>query len=110
MQHDDDTSASQLARELDSLQQALERAAESTDIDLDVSRSGNVIEVEFPDHTRLVINTQAAVGEIWVAARTEGLHFRRSEQGEWVDTRSGRELRAALSEMLSSQAGAALQV
>ncbi|MET0509292.1 MAG: iron donor protein CyaY [Burkholderiaceae bacterium] len=109
MQHDD-AQASRLTRELDSLQQSIETAAEGTDVDIDVRRSGNVIEVEFPDRTRLVINTQEFVGEIWVAARTEGLHFRQAEDGRWLDTRSGRELRAALSEMLSVQAGVDLAV
>ena len=107
MQHDD-VSASRLKQELDHLQLALEEASEAADVDLDVSRAGNVIEVEFQDRTRLVINTQEAVGEIWVAARTEGLHFKLAGDGNWVDTRSGRELRAALSEMLSLQAGAPL--
>ena len=109
MQHDD-VSASRLKQELDRLQRAVEEAAETADVDLDVSRAGNVIEVEFPDRTRLVINTQEAVGEIWVAARTEGLHFRLDAGGDWIDTRSGRELRTALSEMLSAQAGALLSL
>lgn len=107
MQHDEVTAA-RLKQELDHLQRALEEAAEAADVDLDVSRAGNVIEVEFPDRSRLVINTQEAVGEIWLAARTEGLHFRLSREGSWIDTRSGRELRAALSEMLTLQAGAPL--
>ncbi len=106
----DDVSASRLKQELDHLQQALEEAAEAADVDLDVGRAGNVIEVEFPDRTRLVINTQEAVGEIWVAARTEGLHFRLDADGDWIDTRSGRELRTALSEMLTAQAGAPFSI
>ncbi len=109
MQHDE-VSAARLKQELDHLQRALEEAAEAADVDLDVSRAGNVIEVEFPDRSRLVINTQEAVGEIWLAARTEGLHFRLSPECAWIDTRSGRELRAALSEMLTLQAGAPLAV
>ena len=109
MQHEE-VSAARLKRELDHLQQALEEAAETADVDLDVSRAGNVIEVEFPDRTRLVINTQEAVGEIWVAARTEGLHFRLPDDGDWIDTRSGRELRTALSEMLTLQAGAPMSI
>lgn len=109
MQHDDG-SAMRLARELDHLQQSLETAAESATVDIDVSRHGNVIEVEFADRTRLVINTQEAVGEIWVAARTEGLHFRQGDDGRWLDTRGGRELRPALSRMLSEQAGVDLAV
>lgn len=107
MQHDE-VSAARLKQELDHLQRAVEEAAETADVDLDVSRAGNVIEVEFADRSRLVINTQEAVGEIWVAARTEGLHFRLNPDGRWIDTRSGRELRTALSEMLTLQAGASV--
>lgn len=109
MQHDE-VSASRLTQELDWLQSALEEAAEAGDVDLDVRRSGNVIEVEFPDRSRLVINTQEAVSEIWVAARTEGLHFRLEADGRWIDSRSGRELKAALSEMLTLQAGSPLAI
>lgn len=108
MQHDE-KAGSALARELDRLQQSLEDAAEGADVDIDVSRHGNVIEVEFPDRSKLVINTQEAVGEIWVAARTEGLHFRH-DGGAWIDTRTGRELRAALTRMLSDQAGTPLDI
>jgi CyaY protein len=52
-----------------------------------------------------VINSHQAAGEIWVAARSGGCHFRPNGEDRWVDGRSGRELRIVLAEQLSAQAG-----
>ena len=45
--------------------------------------------------------------EIWVAAKSGGFHYKR-EGGQWVNTRDKSELFAALSDMVSAQAGIAL--
>ncbi|MSQ73272.1 MAG: iron donor protein CyaY [Betaproteobacteria bacterium] len=63
-----------------------------------------VLEVEFDDGSRMVINRHAAAQEIWVAARAGGHHFR-YQDGAWRDTRDSAELYAALSRMLSRQTG-----
>lgn len=101
----DSSFSQQMARVLDSLVLGIEKAAESGDVDVEVSRSGNVIEVEFEDGAQMVINTHEAAGEVWVASRRAGYHFRLTEDGRWVDTRSGVELLALISEEVSAQAG-----
>lgn len=83
----------------------LERAAEAAEVDVELSRNGNVLEVEFIDNrSKIIINTQAPMQEIWIAARTGGFHYR-LQGSEWRDSRNGSELYAALSEMASAQAG-----
>ena len=86
---------------------AIERAIEAVDIDADTERSGGVLTVELADRSKIVVNTQAPMQQIWVAARSGGFHFAWSE-GAWRDTRDGRELFAALSSIVSSQGGAAV--
>jgi CyaY protein len=86
---------------------AIERAIEAVDIDADTERSGGVLTVELADGSKIVVNTQAPMQQIWVAARSGGFHFVWSE-GAWRDTRDGRELFAALSSIVSSQGGAAV--
>lgn len=83
----------------------IEDAIEScgADIDLEVT-PGGVLEVEFADGSKMVINRHTAAREIWVAARSGGYHFR-PEGGRWVGTRDGDELMVALSRCLSDQAG-----
>jgi CyaY protein len=97
-------------RELDRLEAAIERTADAAGEDLEVSRTGNVIEVEFDDGSKLIINSHEAAGEIWVAARSGGFHFRPDAAGGWTDSRNGRSLATTLTELLTAQAGRPLSI
>ena len=77
-------------------------------IDIDTHRTGGLLELEFPGGSKIVLNTQPPLQEIWLAGRSGGLHFR-CVDGRWVDTKSGREFFAALSESASEQAGRTLR-
>ena len=91
-------------QELDRLESAVETAADQADADIEISRTGNVMELEFEDGSKIIVNSQAPMQELWVAARAGGFHFRRDGE-RWVDTRGGGEFYAALSTYLSQQAG-----
>ena len=93
---------------LDAIERALERAVETAGLELDFERKeGGVLELEFADGSRMVINRHAAAREIWVAAKSGGFHFRH-DAGRWIDTRSGGELFAALSRLVSAQSATAV--
>ena len=77
-------------------------------IDIDTERTGGLLELAFPDGSKIVLNTQPPLQEIWLAARTGGLHFR-SLGGRWLDTREDREFFEALSTCASEQAGKPLR-
>lgn len=81
----------------------LDRALEAADIDYELA-PGGVLEMEFDDGSKIVVNRQPAMQEIWVAAKSGGFHYR-WQDGAWLDTRSGEELFAALEKMTSQQAG-----
>ena len=91
---------------------ALERidaALEASDADLDVAMvSAGVLEIEFDDGSKIVVNRHAPAQELWVAARSGGFHFR-WDGHNWRDTRDGSELYAALSALISAQAGVAVR-
>lgn len=76
-------------------------------IDIDAHRTGGLLELEFPDRSKLVINTQPPLQELWLASRAGGYHFQ-WQAGRWVDTRDGTEFYAALSREASAQGGRAL--
>ena len=88
---------------------ALEAADDALDLDLDVERQGgNVINIRFRDRSVIVVNTQAPLHEIWVAAKSGGYHYRWSgtlANPLWLDTKTGREILSDLSEFASNQAG-----
>ena len=84
---------------------ALERALEASALDVDLETKGSgVLEVEFADGGKIVINRHTAAREVWVAARSGGFHFR-YDGSRWRDSRDGSELFAALSRLCSAQSG-----
>lgn len=77
-------------------------------VDIDTQRSGGLLELSFPNGSKIVLNTQPPLHEIWLAARSGGFHYKFVD-GQWRDTRDGRELLEALSACASEQAGRALR-
>jgi CyaY protein len=77
-------------------------------VDVDASRTGGLLELTFANRSKIVINTQPPLHEIWLAARGGGFHFR-FRDGKWVDTKSSQEFFALLSVCASDQAGCVLQ-
>ncbi len=76
-------------------------ALDESGADCDCETKGEgVLELEFSDGSRIVVNRHSAAQEIWVAAKSGGYHFRWSGS-DWVDTRDGGELFAALSKLVS---------
>ncbi len=94
---------------LRAIEQGLERVSDSTDLDLDFNRQGNVLEIECEDGSKIIVNSNAPVQEIWVAAKSGGFHFGRVEDA-WRNTRDGSELFASLSRLLSLQCGVAVML
>ena len=84
---------------------ALERAFEAGAPDVDVQPKGvGVLEIEFANGSKMIINRHAAAREIWVAAVSGGFHFRH-DGSLWRDTRDGAELLEKLAQLASQQAG-----
>lgn len=73
-------------------------------IDIDVHRTGGLLELSFPNGSKIIVNTQPPLHELWIAARAGGHHYRHVA-GLWRDTRDGEEFYAALSTFASQQAG-----
>ena len=76
-------------------------------IDIDTHRTGGLLELSFPDGSKIIINTQPPLQEVWMAAKAGGFHYRWND-GRWVDTRDGSEFLATLSQHASRQGGRAL--
>lgn len=77
-------------------------------IDIDPQRTGGLLELSFPGGSKIIINTQPPLHELWLATRAGGYHFRH-EGGRWVDTKDGVEFFARLSADASAQGGKTLR-
>ena len=94
---------------LDALEQQADQWYDDLDIDVEAERSGNVLTLSFESGVKVIVNSQAPMQEMWVAAPSGGFHYRL--QGDaWKDTRGGPDLDDALSEICSTAAGTTLQV
>jgi CyaY protein len=77
-------------------------------IDIDAQRTGGLLELVFPDRSRIIVNTQPPLHELWLASRAGGFHYRH-HQGRWVDTRDGSDFFDVLSREASAQGGMSLR-
>jgi len=93
---------------LASIEAAVDRWLQEDRIDIDPQRTGGLLELAFPDGSRIVVNTQPPLQELWLAARASGRHFRHVG-GRWLDTRDGTEFFDALSREATAQGGVPLQ-
>lgn len=78
-------------------------------IDIDSHRTGGLIELALPNGSKLIVNTQPPLHEIWLAAKSGGYHFRLQPSGQWLDTKDGVDLFARLSDAASAQSGKSLR-
>ena len=89
----------------DAMLARIDAALEASGADVDCQlAAGGVLEIEFDDGSKIIVNRHGVAREIWVAARAGGFHFR-WDGAHWLDTRDGAELMGKLSALASGQAG-----
>ena len=81
----------------------IQQGLEEIDLDFEQPADG-ILELEFDDGSKMIVNRHNAAREIWVAARSGGFHFRHDGTA-WHDTRDGTELFAKLSTLIAAQGG-----
>lgn len=79
-------------------------AANDGDHDIDLEHNGSVLTLTFENGSKIIVNLQPPMKEVWIAAKAGGFHYRYVD-GAWRDTRSGAEFFAALTEYATQQAG-----
>jgi CyaY protein len=87
------------------------RAADTVDVDLlECDYTAEMITFVAPaSGTKVIINTQRAVNQIWVAGNGEGIHFRLSDSGLWLDDKGKKiELLAWVSRCVEAACGTPL--
>lgn len=78
----------------------IETAADECGVDC--NRSGNLLEIEFDNYAKIIINRHDTNKEIWVAAKSGGFHYA-YQDGAWQSLRDGSELFARLTELFAAQ-------
>lgn len=71
------------------IEQWVEELINTHDFDIDTRRSGNVLELIFDNGSKMVINSQTPLHELWLASQLGGFHYRLDDTHcHWLDTRT----------------------
>jgi CyaY protein len=85
---------------------AIEEAIDDSGADIDYDTAGGILTLEFTNGSQIIINKQAPLTQIWVAARSGGYHFDYDADDEcWRLQGGGEELFNCLGRYCSEQAG-----
>ncbi len=91
----------------------LVKAADEVDPDLlECDATGDMVTITAPQSgAKVIVNTQRAVNQVWVAGKGEGVHFSQAPDGRWLDDKGrGLELSAWVAECVRDAAGVTLTV
>jgi len=80
----------------------IETAIDHCGGDVECNRSGNVLEIEFDNGQKIIINRHDVNQEIWVAAKSGGFHYA-WQDGAWHSQRDSSELFSKLAELFAGQ-------
>ena len=93
----------------DELLLAIEEAIEDCGTDIDYEGISGMLTLTFKNGSKIIINKQAPLHEIWVATKFNGHHFVYQDE-QWVDKRAGDEIWQFLSNAVSTQADATIEL
>jgi len=82
---------------------AVEEAIEDCGTDIDFEGASGILTLTFLNKTKIIINKQAPLHEVWVATKFNGHHFSFDNE-QWNDKRGGGEFWQFLSDAVSKQA------
>ncbi|MCW8901257.1 MAG: iron donor protein CyaY [Gammaproteobacteria bacterium] len=91
------------------IEDAVESACDESGSDIDYETTAGILTLSFENDSQIILNRQAPLKQIWVAAKQGGFHFAYDESSqEWLC--DGIELFSALSEYCSEQAGTSIKL
>ncbi|MEL0660750.1 iron donor protein CyaY [Psychromonas arctica] len=88
----------------DLLYQKIEDNIEDSEADIDSDQNGALLTLEFENRTKLIINRQQPLHQVWLATLENGHHYDYKD-GLWIDDRSGDEFLSFLSAAITKQSG-----
>lgn len=86
----------------------LEEQVDECEVDLDYESASGILEIIFPDSSKIILNKQAPLHQLWVATKFNGHHFEQ-RQGQWIDNRSGAEFWQFMNDAATRQAGQSIE-
>jgi len=97
---------SEFNQRVDDILLQIEDAIDESGADIDYETAGGILTLTFEDDSKIIINRQTPLRQIWIATRGGGFHFDFNDAEQcWREQQSSEELFAALSHYSTAQAG-----
>lgn len=91
----------------DAVFRRIEQTIDDSETDIECNLNGPVLELEFEDGSKIIINRHGLNQEIWLAAKSGGFHYA-IQNGQWLSRRDGSELFDKLGELVRLGSGETL--
>jgi len=102
---------SEFNQHVDEVIEHIEEQLDALETDLDYETAGGIFSVTFENGTKIIINRQTPLKQIWVATKSGGFHFNfDKEMKRWMKDDDGTELFTALSHYFTDQAGESMEI
>lgn len=90
----------------------IQDAIEDSGADIDYEEVGGVLTLEFENGSKIIFSKQAAMKQLWMAAKAGGFHFNYDgEAQQWLcDSGDNEELYSMLSRLSSEQSGETMTI
>ncbi len=95
---------SQYHQMVDDVLMQLEEALDVCEVDIDYESAEGILTLIFPNQTKIILNKQPPLHQLWVATKFNGHHFNYVD-GKWIDERTDAEFWQFIDEAASKQAG-----
>ncbi|MBG6242681.1 MAG: iron donor protein CyaY [Candidatus Symbiopectobacterium sp. Dall1.0] len=95
----------------DALMLTIEEALDDFDgdADIDYETNGGVMTLSFENGSKIIINRQEPLHQVWLATKAGGYHFTyqpdKGQKEQWICDRSGQSFFTLLAQACSAQAG-----
>ena len=98
---------SEYHQKVDQLLIRIEEALDECEVDIDYESAASILTLIFLDGSKIIINKQAPLHQVWVATKFNGHHFN-FQDGVWIDERTDCEFWSFINQAVSKQAGASV--
>ncbi|MBD1387999.1 iron donor protein CyaY [Neiella sp. HB171785] len=88
---------------------AIEEQLDEIDADIDYETMAGILTIDFADGSKVIINRQEPVHQLWLATRKNGYHFNYVD-GAWLDDRTGENFLDIFNTACSEQAGEPIEI
>ena len=102
---------SEFNQRVDGVIELIEERLDELDVDLDYDSAGGILSITFEDNSKVIINRQTPLKQIWVATKSGGFHFDfNADVDAWLKDDDGMELFTALTKYCTEQAGETITI